>query len=802
MIDRVKILGFNITADLNQHTIEATPYNTNETVSQYEEVILEISTQDIEKPKAIRANFTLTDGTAVNNIYLQPVIGQINKFRIRLNDVIGNKLVVGDNQTVNIGLRLSTESSYAVLPQDVTLGFRLYRTSTDVSYHPTDMDTVFVSLNKLNEHITDIDNRMLDAAGGTVVGDFTVTGKTILNSADIKSGDISNVNIKDSTLLNNSISASSTLTVHGIIDSKDGYIEVSTPRADKPYDAVNKQYADDTIRDSIDANTVEIKNDIVGFENDSEDTISVYGNRNYTTSLFNSLNNSAIASVELSTNVANGQYTLTFTKTNGEKLAPLVIDTPDEKIISNAKMDGNYLVLEFLGDVSPVRVNMSQFITIYTGKESSNITVSVDSTKKEITAEIKDGSITLAKLDAELQTTVSDIPNQELARQKNEEVRKSNESERQTNEKLRITNENTRISNENARVEKFKSWENTLNTFATKAELEEKANRSELFSGNYEDLTNKPVVPTAVSQLTNDSKFIPETTLGSKFKTINGESLIGTGDITVSGGDASIDDTQISTTTTYSSNKIDSVYAKKEAVPAKLSELVNDEGFVDSYYVDGKIKDLVNSAPDTLDTLGELATAIKNNEDVVAAIQDSITNKADRTEVYDKATIDKKLAAITFDPETLNNFYNKTEVDTKLGLKANLADVYTQTQIDGKLDLKANSEDVYTQTEVDNKLKLKADANNVYDKTLVYSKTETNELLDTKANSSTTLEGYGIIDAYTQTEINAQMNLKADKTSIPTKVSQLENDSKFITLAEIPEQDIRATFRTWESVEG
>lgn len=46
-------------------------------------------------------------------------------------------------------------------------------------------------------------------------------------------------------------------------------------------------------------------------------------------------------------------------------------------------------------------------------------------------------------------------------------------------------------------------------------------------------------------------------------KTINGQSLIGTGDITISGGSgSSIDDTKISTTTTYSSSKIDSKYLK------------------------------------------------------------------------------------------------------------------------------------------------------------------------------------------------------------------------------------------------
>lgn len=51
--------------------------------------------------------------------------------------------------------------------------------------------------------------------------------------------------------------------------------------------------------------------------------------------------------------------------------------------------------------------------------------------------------------------------------------------------------------------------------------------KSELFSKNYNDLTNKPAIPTKTSDLTNDSGFI------NQVKTINGESIVGTGDITI-----------------------------------------------------------------------------------------------------------------------------------------------------------------------------------------------------------------------------------------------------------------------------
>lgn len=70
----------------------------------------------------------------------------------------------------------------------------------------------------------------------------------------------------------------------------------------------------------------------------------------------------------------------------------------------------------------------------------------------------------------------------------------------------------------------------------------------------------------------------------------------------------------------------------------------------------------------------------------------------------------------------LSIFYNKTEINDMLALKANASDVYTKTEMDGtvaginaEVALKANSADVYAKTEVynmsemDGKLGLKAD---------------------------------------------------------------------------------------------
>lgn len=62
----------------------------------------------------------------------------------------------------------------------------------------------------------------------------------------------------------------------------------------------------------------------------------------------------------------------------------------------------------------------------------------------------------------------------------------------------------------------------------------------------------------------------------------------------------------------------------------RLSSIANK---ADITYVDESIANLVNSAPETLDTLGELATAFSENKEVVDTLNAAIGDKANRSEV-------------------------------------------------------------------------------------------------------------------------------------------------------------------------
>jgi hypothetical protein len=62
----------------------------------------------------------------------------------------------------------------------------------------------------------------------------------------------------------------------------------------------------------------------------------------------------------------------------------------------------------------------------------------------------------------------------------------------------------------------------------------------------------------------------------------------------------------------------------------RLSEIANK---ADKAYVDEQIAGLVDSAPDTLNTIGELAAALQENKEVVDILNEAIVVKADKTYV-------------------------------------------------------------------------------------------------------------------------------------------------------------------------
>lgn len=93
-------------------------------------------------------------------------------------------------------------------------------------------------------------------------------------------------------------------------------------------------------------------------------------------------------------------------------------------------------------------------------------------------------------------------------------------------------------------------------------------------------------------------------------------------------------------------------------VPTKVSELTNDSNFQTEEQVTGKIEEIIGAAPEALDTLKEIADALNNDPDFAATITNELSNKVDvSTYNSDKANFLTKT-------EAGENYATKDEIPT------------------------------------------------------------------------------------------------------------------------------------------
>lgn len=204
-------------------------------------------------------------------------------------------------------------------------------------------------------------------------------------------------------------------------------------------------------------------------------------------------------------------------------------------------------------------------------------------------------------------------------------------------------------------------------------------------TGSYNDLTDKPTipavptktseltndsgfitandipaaqeVPTKTSELTNDSGFITSASLPTKTSDLTNDSGFITG---YTESDPSVPAwAKASTKPSYAYSEItgkptlstvatSGSYNDLSNKPTLFSGSYNDltdkptipsvTGLASTSYVDTKVAALVDSAPTTLDTLGELSTALQNNQSVVNTLNSAIGNKANSADLSAVAT--------------------------------------------------------------------------------------------------------------------------------------------------------------------
>jgi len=99
-------------------------------------------------------------------------------------------------------------------------------------------------------------------------------------------------------------------------------------------------------------------------------------------------------------------------------------------------------------------------------------------------------------------------------------------------------------------------------------------------------------------------------------------------------------------------------------------------------FVASQVSGLVGSAPETLDTLKEIADALGNDPNLATTLTNKIGQKANTADVYTKTQADSTFATPSAVDTKLAPYAKTADMNTALAAKANSADVYTKTLAD------------------------------------------------------------------------------------------------------------------------
>ena len=153
------------------------------------------------------------------------------------------------------------------------------------------------------------------------------------------------------------------------------------------------------------------------------------------------------------------------------------------------------------------------------------------------------------------------------------------------------------------------SINNRVGDIPVATQISQAINAQEHFSGDYNDLTNAP----DISEDGSGNMIIADESGNIIFKAdVDG---IHTTAVSLNG--------EAAATEKY----VDDAIANINIPEADFT------GYATEDYVDNKVADLVNSAPEALNTLGELAAALKNHEDAYDALLETVGGKATHTDL-------------------------------------------------------------------------------------------------------------------------------------------------------------------------
>ena len=245
----------------------------------------------------------------------------------------------------------------------------------------------------------------------------------------------------------------------------------------------------------------------------------------------------------------------------------------------------------------------------------------------------------------------------------------------------------------------------SMDNVATKDELPDMSNvatKDELFSGDYNDLENKPTIPDT-SNFALKSELPDMDNVATKdeipvipeFKTINGNSIIGTGNITIEGGGQAYDDTEVKNRLTALENKedADTIYDDTE-----IRGLIAGKQDAGDYALKSELPDMSNVATkDEIPVIPEFKTI--NGNSIIGTgnitiegggqayddteIRNLIRGKQDKLSEEQLANIDMDHSTFALKSElpNLDDYALKSEIPTSTGLN----EVEVNALIDAKL---------------------------------------------------------------------------------------------------------------------
>ncbi len=328
-----------------------------------------------------------------------------------------------------------------------------------------------------------------------------------------------------------------------------------------------------------------------------------------------------------------------------------------------------------------------------------------------------------------------------------------------------------------------------------------------LFSGAYKDLTGKPTIPTKISELINDSNFVDSTALSTKANAVHTHNY----------------DDLTNKPVLFSGIYTD--LTGKPTIPTKTSELTNDSNFATVTLLDSKADKVHNHSYTELDDLPTLFSGdykdligtpvipSKTSEltnDSNFATTDLVNTKADKTHSHSYLDLEDKptlfsgayadLTGKPTIPTKISELENDSNFTTKAYVEQRITDVATSGEIDlsdyvttAQLNTKADKVHTHSYEDLTEKPTLfSGKYSDLTGKPTIPTKTSditndsnfvTTSQLNTKADTIHTHSYEDLTDK--PTLFSGKYADLTGKPTIPTKVSELTNDSSFATTVQL-----------------